>query len=83
MPSAHYQLVSGRSLREVREHAARLEKEGYRPFGRAYKTIAAPDGKLDGNRFFQAMLKEERLESESEVSQSFGHPSSIASSFRK
>ena len=78
MPSAHYQLISGRSLREVREQVIRLEKEGFRPFGREYKKIAAPDGKLDGNRFFQAMLKEDRLESDSKV----GQPWSMATSFR-
>ncbi len=65
MPAAFYQLVSGRSLREVREQVARLEKNGYRAFGRAYKTVSAPDGKLDGNRFFQAMLREEREGAES------------------
>ena len=60
MPTASYQLVSGRSLREVGENIARLEKDGYRRFGRPYKTISTPSGGLAGNRFFQAMLKEEK-----------------------
>ena len=83
MPTALYRLVSGRSLKEVREHVAQLEREGFRAFGRRYKTIASPDGKLDGNRFFQAMLKEDRGEDEPESRVLAGEAERASTSLRK
>ena len=60
MPIVNYRMVSGSTLREIHDQVVQLERQGYRPFGQQYKTIASGSGKPGGNQFRQAMIRTER-----------------------